>query len=402
MDTSTVDTFAGADGNHSSAQPTDCTVTWLLSVRIVYKYCCPVLGSLGIIGNIFNMFILTHRSWSRISRLERFSHTGFIALAISDSLVCLGCLPLGVTTDPSNVSRQQPFDFILLHRAYGSIFINVFMLCSTFLTVSVSVVRYLSIVFPLEARVRVGRALTRNVLIVACLLAVACNVPRVFLNKISAVRDDDESEDDQQRYETRSYHRHWEREYHITYFVIAIIIPTLTLAFCTFFLIIHLRQKKDPVLHASIASSRRGRNSVSRTTSIVLVAIVIQYMLLVFPIQTLSFYEHTLVSRHRDVCRRQDTVRTVKAVGNLMELLNFASNFILYLSLNTNFRRALHNLSLDVKHSLSGSTPEVEQKRICDDGTPLQPPLARDKLCPKDVVTSQSLLSVENNIDKVN
>ena len=352
-----------------------CKMEPLTSEVIAYKFGFPLLSCLGIVGNIFNLLILCHRSWSRISRLERFSHRCFIALAVSDSLFCVTCLPLVVTTDQSRFVQKNRYSFVLLHRACGSLLMNSFILCSTFLTVSISVVRYLSVKFPFEARARVGATLTKYVIALSFVLAFVCNVPRAFVQRIEPI----DATDGRRRYEVMPQEPDWEPGYDIAYFVITIVLPLLILTFCTIFLLVHLQRYQTPTLQAakhvvtSHGSSGCDRKiAVSRTKTIILIAIVIQYVVCVIPTETMQFYEKILLTDDVPPCQRQDTVRAVQAVVNLMELFNFASNFILYLALNSNYRLATHNLLVDIRDRVTRSSTSSTQHPICTGDTPAE------------------------------
>lgn len=139
---------------------------------------------LGLLGNMLNLLVLTHRSLkTSMERLERSAHRGMVALATSDLCLCLVLLPHAFVD--RNVADARSVTFELVYTVYGVGVINTFMMTSTWLTVYMALSRYLAIVHPLLARRLLGgTTFTYLSFTFIFLCSVAFNVPRFLLYTI--------------------------------------------------------------------------------------------------------------------------------------------------------------------------------------------------------------------------
>ena len=103
---------------------------------ILYRYGLPVICAFGFVGNVMNLVILTgKRIQHSLRSLERSANMGLIALAVADLSFCVSAFP----------STFLPEDMIFAHRSflayygcYCAAVINVFIMTSTWLTVTMS------------------------------------------------------------------------------------------------------------------------------------------------------------------------------------------------------------------------------------------------------------------------
>jgi len=316
----------------------------------------------GIGGNVLNLIVLSQRSLvCTMKRMEKSAHYGLIALAVSDLFVCLAALS-SVFHEIGNKDggfAHAGFDFRLVFKLYGSGVINTFMLSSTWLTVTMAVSRYIAICHPLRARQIIGKTFTIASLVAVVLGSVLFNVPR-FLRKVprsimTAYTDG-----------RRMYfvfpgplkrnpgvepgHPGVERAYSWTYFTLGIAMPLCVLIFCNAKLVVALRSSKKlrsdtscrqaPTVSTAVDNDHHGDPSARRIT-LTLIVIIVFFVLLFVPAELLNFFmEHAVGDVHHT-----DVFNVAQAVGNLLQAVNFAVNFVLYCIVNKHFRHTMYRLA---------------------------------------------------------
>ncbi len=167
-------------------------------------------------------------------------HAGLIALAVSDMIFCVVCLPHGWTPIQKFEHTQKSFEFYYL--LYGDGLINTFIMTSTWLTVSMATSRYLGICHPLRARELVGMTFARISVVFVFVFSILFNIPRFFKKTVDVM----ECQEGHVVYfggkGFMERHPSLDLAYNILYFVICIAIPLVTLTFCNVHLIRALRR----------------------------------------------------------------------------------------------------------------------------------------------------------------
>jgi len=303
----------------------------------------------GIGGNLLNLIVLSQRSlMCTMKRMEKSAHYGLIALAVSDLFICITAL-CSVFYGKNGGFAHASFDFRFVHKLYGNGVINTFILSSTWLTVTVALSRYIAICHPLQARQIIGKTFTVTSLIAVGLGSVIFNVPR-FL------RDEPRSINSSSTGWRRMYfvfpgplrrHPYTEQAYYWTYFTLGIALPLCVLIFSNAKLIVALRRSKKFVSSFQQAASpnaaddeQTGDKSANRITQ-TLIVIIAFFVLLFVPSELLNFFLNHATS---DVYRTR-VFNTVQAIGNLLQAINFAVNFVLYCIVNKHFRRTMYHLA---------------------------------------------------------
>lgn len=150
-------------------------------VTIINKYGLPTVCMFGIVGNILNLTILTRRKLRRSLRtVEQAANLCLIALALSDFMFCLFALP--TTFLPSDFDTDT--GFIIYYGMYSPAFINVFILTSTWLTVTMATERYFAICHPLNQNLLMTLKRTKLIIVIVYVLSVLFNVPVLWRNQV--------------------------------------------------------------------------------------------------------------------------------------------------------------------------------------------------------------------------
>ena len=129
--------------------------------------------------------------------------------------------------------------------------------------------------------------------------------------------------------------------------IFGVFIPAALLVFCNCSLVMALkrsyRMRKRCYVKETVSSSR---NRVTLT----LVTIVTSFIILVFPSEVMDFF---IVCIKLDV-RKTEIFLLIRAIANTLQVTNFACNFFLYCSVNSQFRDTFQHL-LNCQEFASGA-----------------------------------------------
>ena len=300
----------------------------------------PSLCIFGLLGNILNVFVLTH---GRIKvtlgcSMERSAHTGLVALAVSDMLYCATAFCDGLLN-----RRQTAFESLpgLYVQIYGPYLQNVFLHTGAWLTVIMAAGRYAAICRPLQARCLVNTRVMRTAVLSSFVVWIVLDLPRIWTYEIVSI--------DCIRPEF-TYHilDHGQLVLNdrfkmaLTYIwaILGFLLPVVTLSYCNFYLVKALRESlRTRRMYCVSPKSGQASKSGARISP-TLIAIVFMYLILVSPSEILHFWYYTIGKE--DV----EQFNLAITVTNLLQTLNFAANFVLYCIVNVHFREACMELML--------------------------------------------------------
>ena len=179
------------------------------------------------------------------------------ALAVSDLLLCIVLLPHGLMTYGDRIFYTS-WSFQLVYQAYAAAIINNFMLTSTWLTVAMSFGRYLAVCHPLGVRESIplladctardgGTRVKAGVIFVACF---AFNLPRFFEYRLESRRCVLAPGAGEQTVFALNFgatSNGWmlRTAFVWIYFVGAVVVPLMTLAFCNVRLVNKLHRSRQ-------------------------------------------------------------------------------------------------------------------------------------------------------------
>jgi hypothetical protein len=331
-------------GNKMAPFPDTAALEYKAVEAVLYQYVMPALCCFGIVGNILNLVILSRKSLTmNMERLEKCAHGHLIALAVSDLMYCITALPRAAK--PAFVSTSYVSGWLLYETYHGAV-VSTFMSSSSWLTVAMAVSRYIAICYPVKARQHLGITATRIGIFAIFILSILFNLPRYFILSIHHIP----YKNGGNLYFTFSGPLrsipHAEDIYLWLYFVLGIVLPLITVTYCNIYLI--------RALHASLSLRRQhARGSVTAPTllTLTLSIIVVLYVVLVSPAETVLFFRSSAM-RHL----RGDALASYSlamAVCNIMQTLNFAVNFLLYCLINVHFRNMIRDVVCGRRNGLA-------------------------------------------------
>jgi hypothetical protein len=227
-------------------------------------------------------------------------------------------------------------NFWIIYDSYAVGVVNTFMLSSSWLTVAMAVSRYLAICHPLRAKQVISLTRTYIVIGLVFIWSILFNLPRFWMKEI--------------QYSSKfyfSYHGPMEYNeianitYKWLYFVVGIIIPLIMLAYCNVYFIksLHQSAKLQKRHSGTIAYSIKCKSIVTA----MLCVIVVFYILLIGPAEVLDFLE-PYIDESSYSMESYEKFNVVIHICNALQSLNFAINFILYVTINAVFRKVIKDI----------------------------------------------------------
>ena len=304
------------------------------------------IGIFGVFGNVMNLVVLTRRRLtSRLDRLERSSNYGLFALAVSDLLICLVVIPHGFLMDIRLLVEEDQW-FILYYKVYGVALINLFMMVSMWQVVSMAVHRYMIVVYPLQARIMLSKKKTIMSIAIVYLFSMLFTAPHFLHLKIQPCHIYKEA----LNYEVRlllSWGHYIQIYIRWIWPVLAVFLPALVLLVCNCRLVndLHIAFKRHKQMVTQSSNSEglliRIRHSQHHSSNVIvtltLVVVVLVAIFFVAPVEIVRYINPYKLWGTR-------TGHHIALIGNLLQTVGFASNFILYCVVNSRFRQTLKDI----------------------------------------------------------
>ncbi len=308
---------------------------------VMYLILTPALCIIGCLGNGINLIVLfKSRVHMRNADGERNSGTtlGLVLLSLSDLLFCIANCPRPFINLSATQSLFDEKDFRLYYQVYGTGIVTTFILSSTWITVAMALLRYLGICHPLVTRKMDGNQLARITYIAATILSIALNFPSFWQYKIEEMEiggtvlyllDLGEFSPNSQK----GVIFQWSRA------IFGIFIPAAILTFCNCSLVFALRKSMKMRKECYVQkSSNRHSHRITR----MLITIVIVFILLVFPSELMDFCSDMVKMN----VARTEMFMVVRSIANILQVLNFSCNFLLYCVLSVHFRHTAREIFL--------------------------------------------------------
>ena len=310
--------------------------------KLAMTYVLPTVCCFGILGNALILVVLTrYRVRRTVSTPEKVVHAGLITMAVSDLLFNVSVLPLAFVAEGSLILPAGSFH--LYYNLYSTGLITTFSLTSTWLIVVTAGLRYLGVCHPLQSRYLITRRAIFICITVICVACVLVNVPQFLVHRATPLYEQNGrvtmlidlgpfSHEN-----ARGVLYSWIRAF------LAIFIPGVLLIYFNARLVMALhasrRLHQDHVMQSAV-TIRRETGSSNRLTR-TLVAVIVMFVVLVYPDSLLDFF--TYVAPLVDI-KDNESVMVARVIVNMLQIMNYAFNFVLYCVMNAAFRRALREL----------------------------------------------------------
>ncbi|KAJ8322227.1 hypothetical protein KUTeg_000698 [Tegillarca granosa] len=299
--------------------------------NVFYDYGLPIVCMFGIVGNILNLTILTRRKLRRsFKTIEQAANACLISLALSDLMFCLFAFP---TTFLPNEEYYRYNGFILYYGMYSSAVINVFIMSSTWLTVTMAIERYIAICHPLNDKLFMTLRKTKLIIVLVFILSVSFNIPVLWRYKIIPLQCRNVSTPMYQlRQIPLASNKIVDDAYRLLWAILGNFIPLFFLIISNICICrkIHLSYKYRQKFHCDPEA-----NDANSTLTVTLIVIVVMFFILVAPSEIVM---HIAKITHSE---NNATYRAVEVIMNFMQSVNFSVNFVLYCIISPYYRKTL-------------------------------------------------------------
>ena len=310
--------------------------------HVLYGFGLPTICVCGFLGNMMNLIILAGKRVQRsLRKKERSANVGLIALAVADMSFCVTAFPSTFLPQDMKFSHKGVLAY---YGCYCAAVINIFIMTSTWLTVTMSTERYLAICHPLKSRNIITLGRTKGAIIVVYLLSALFNIP-VFWRAAIEERVCNNKTEYAIEQQILYGNSRFDHAYRGIWAVVGNFIP---LALLLVFNVALMRE-----IHKSYAMRKRMKGQTggvhphassdveaSNRITMTLVAIVVLFFILVAPSEILK---HVAFLFGSDLSTNY-TYMTIEIVTNVMQTMNFSANFILYCIINPSFRRTMREM----------------------------------------------------------
>ena len=310
---------------------------------IIYIYVFTVVAFLGIILNILNLSVFCRRT----GRMNRTTSNYLMSLAVFDLSFLIAAAMAGVSRCVEPREQWQKYA-----KSYYEVFIyipfaNTFASASVYLTVVISIERYLSIKLPFVKR-RLCKEWMPVLCIVMCfVVAVGMNMPYFFYKFVDKDGNIVRTEFGNQGFEDYGWAR----------LALNKIIPIIIVVIFNSLLVATVAEGLKRTKMLTDTAQARRRHEQSRLT-IMMVSISAVFIVChsVEPLTTQELY----TAMFGPCSIYTTTYKALTVVTNTLETFSFASNFIFYCAFNSDIVKILkQNLccrSGQVGHISEGET----------------------------------------------
>ena len=311
--------------------------------RVAHGYILFPLCVLGIVGNILSVVILNRKA-VRSSSIAVYLR----CLAVADLLVLITAifryrcykLFLDDTGEIWTVYHFDPYIQVYVEPLHW-----IALGSSSFITLTLSIERYLAVRYPVEIKHSCTTTLVWAVVGFIAIVTSVITIPNFFAYTVEPFQTDDNSS----VFVAKLTDMGQRTLYHCTYhnYVLTFIwylVPWVLLAIFSVLLSKHVRRSNKIRTGANI------NPKPNRNLTILIISIVVVYMACNFPNCIIVFYNLVHHMKENDVCTHETqgllsktskTYDVIEVIGELLNVLNSCINIILYCLVGTKFREEL-------------------------------------------------------------
>lgn len=283
-------------------------------------YIGPALCILGIFGNIFNIFVLFR------GRLLDSPYVYLKALSFTDMFALILSLPyLLFTKHSDNFSPNVYNAYVFLPV------VNLLTAASVWITVGVTIDRFIFVKFPLLARSYSSGSRVKRRIFTIYTFGILFTLPRYFC--YSLVNDLGVYRMEFTPFRDSAYYR----VYDIVCIIIYHFIPLVIFVVINTYLIVAVYRARFLRQELGIRNNREQDWQIEqRRFTITLIGIIVISIVAIFPSTISDFSRLTNLSLHE--------YKLLRNISNLLLLCNLSMNFVLFCAFNKRFVRAIRTI----------------------------------------------------------
>lgn len=314
----------------------------------------------GIFGNILNVLVLTQKNM----RQQSSSHVYLGALAVTDIFMLASAIPYAFGYAQKSSGVHSHTGFYAHYICYTNGLQAAFIVTSIWITVALTIERFIAISWPLIAKRICTPSRARKFVPLIYLFGFIVNIPSFLRFTCGYVKDPISNTTTFVLIRTPfGSHTTGTMIFHMSLLLFASLLPFILLTIFNFLLIWRLRQMST--IRQALSTEAATTNQLSRKTTIIVVAAVVVFLIcnsvgalgnILAIVIGPTFYE-TLIWA---VCI---------PVANLLITLNPFMNFCAYSLISSDYRNTLKNVLAGkiLRNSTFHSKPSVSETKIADE-----------------------------------
>ncbi|XP_060077679.1 galanin receptor 2b-like [Ylistrum balloti] len=316
--------------------------------KICHGYIMFILIVLGIVANILAFIILSRKSVRRTTIAVYLR-----ALSLADTFVLITAF-FRYNTYNLFLTEAQDTYMVLHYSAYLDIYVEPFhwiaLGVSSFVTLTLSIERFLAIRYPLTIRRSCTPFLVRVCIIGIIAIVIILTLPNFFSFRVQKYHIANTSSLSVRVMTKLGRDTLYPCTYHV--YIIPLlwyILPWILLA--TFNLLLFLQVRRSARIRVGLPNIPNP----NRNLSILILLIVIIYMVCNLPISIMVFYKLVNHMSENGICIKETTSLSsptskefdiINAVTEILNILNSCLNITVYCMVGTKFRRQLRDFLL--------------------------------------------------------
>ncbi|KAK6174191.1 hypothetical protein SNE40_017512 [Patella caerulea] len=291
---------------------------------ICNRFLMPIICSIGIVGNLLSLVVLTRR--------EMVTATNCFLTGLGVSDLCLLLVQIPAFFELNSHLKHSP-EFLIIFRHYvicRYVFTNMFITCTCWITVAVTVERCISLCFLMHARMTCTIPRAKQAIVVIYVASFIFHFSKFF----EYTANMDVTSPRSVNYTALVLNKAYETYVHICTIMLAAIIPVFLLIIFNSFLIYFLSTHRRRM-------ARRSYNTSSMSSvDMMHISLIVVTMVLVFIIchSIGVFLAMTIAIDGRPAVFENPLYVSFKYINNLLVMFNSSINFLLYCAISKKFR----------------------------------------------------------------
>lgn len=303
---------------------------------ICNNYFIPTVCGFGMVCNVLNLAVLSRR------QMKESPYSYLMGLSVADFTVLTLSFIQSVFSNKygENIYAWKFYDAYIFYP-----FANVFANASVWITVMLTVERWVSVRFPLQAKDVCTRSLARKAMLGVFVISLIVNIPR-FLGPVIEKDTDGTYIVNRSKFEESNFYVGVTWFYVCTVHVIPCVL-LVTLNICLICLVYRANQRRNILQESYHHGDDHQSNKEQTRLTITCISIIFLFLICIIPSAfsnrpvAFALFSKNMVLRQ---FLRQPFYRVLRVVTNMLVFCNLSLNFVLYCVFNNKFMRTLHML----------------------------------------------------------
>ncbi len=272
--------------------------------------------------------------------MEKGATFGLLSLAGCDLIFCVFTIFDTFFLEDTMAMGYRERNIAFYLNIYGTFIQNILIKASTSFTVIMAVSRHVAVCYPMQARQYMRLKHTASAIIVSLIFWILLHIPLLWSWDIIKISCPNQGEFFILNIGKFVTNKALHMSFTWLWAILGFFLPVIILAYCNVRLISSLRRSKRLHIANTNNDSLEALHGIQDCISRILIAMVVMFFLCVAPSEIYHFIIE-LSPRKRKI----NYVATM-VICNLLQVINFSSNFVLYCTLNSVFRKVALRLIL--------------------------------------------------------